>query len=385
VTGEAPRLRDGVRDAFWAFLGARLLLFAISLAGTGLMAIPPGQPPLDSGYPAPALTTGWHTLFTATQRQDALWFLRLATDGYPPEGPGAAFFPLYPMAVRAVAWLPGIGPLAAALIVANAAFFGALVVLHALTRLELGEHAARRTVLYAALFPTAFFFLAPYTEPLFLLLSVSAFWFARTNRWVAAAAAGAAAAATRSVGVLLILALAIEALSQWRRQGRSPLPRLAASAAVAAGPLTYFLYWQLRHGDFWAPLDAQRSWARETLPPWTTAWRALTDALEHGSYWLVDVLVVAAVVFGVALAARRIPAAYTVYAAASLVLPLTFPFEARPLMSMPRFVVVIFPAFWGLTLAPSARLRIPENALLGACAAAYGILATLFVNWHYIF
>ena len=47
---------------------------------------------------------------------------------------------------------------------------------HALTRLELGAEAARRTVLFGAFFPTAFFLLAPYTEPLFLLLSIAAFW-----------------------------------------------------------------------------------------------------------------------------------------------------------------------------------------------------------------
>ena len=380
-----PRIRDGLRDAFSAFLGARLLLFVISVAGTGLMAIPPGQPPTDSGYPPPQPTTGWHTLFTATQRQDALWFLELASDGYSPEGASAAFFPLYPMAVRAVAWLPGVGPLAAALLVSNAAFFGALLMFHALTRRELGEEAAKRAVLYAALFPTAFFLLAPYTEPLFLLLSVSAFWFARTNRWGVAAAAAAAAAATRSIGALLVLALAVEAISQWRRQGRSLLPRLAAAGAIAVGPLAYFSYWHLRHGNFWAPLDAQRSWARGSLPPWTTAWRAVSHALEYGSYWLVDVLVVSAVIAGMILAARRIPASYTVYAAASLLLPLAFPFEGRLLMSMPRFVAVIFPAFWGFSLASAGRLKIPQEALLVACAAGYGCLALLFVNWHYIF
>lgn len=384
-TSGIPRIRDGLRDAFWAFVGARVLLFVISIAGTGLMAIPPGQPPMDSGYPPPQLTTGWHTLFTATQRQDALWFLQLATEGYSAEGASAAFFPMYPMAIRVVAWLPGIGPLAAALLVANAAFFGALLMLHALTRLELGEQAAKRAVLYATLFPTAFFFLAPYTEPLFLLLSVSAFWFARTNRWVAAAAAGAAAAATRSIGILLVLALAVEAIAQWRRHGRPLLPRLTAAGAIAAGPLAYFLYWLIRHDAFWAPLDAQRSWARESLPPWTTAWRAVSDALEYGSYWLVDVLVVSAVVAGVVLAARRIPATYTVYAAASLLLPLSFPFDGRPLMSMPRFVAVVFPAFWGFVLASSGRLKVPQDALLGAWVAGYGILAALFVNWHYIF
>src|SRR5436309_2935419 len=133
-----PRIRHGIREAAWAFVGARLLLFGISVAGGGTLPLPLGQPPTDAGFPAPVLEHGWHMLFTATQRQDAAWFLRLATTGYAPHDGSAAFFPLYPLAVRCLGWFPGLGPLGAALIVGNAAFFGALLMLHALTRLDLG-------------------------------------------------------------------------------------------------------------------------------------------------------------------------------------------------------------------------------------------------------
>jgi len=179
ATRPAPRIRDGLREVAWAFVGARLLVCVISVIGGGTLPLPIGQPPTDAGFPAPVLAPGWHMLFTATQRQDAAWFLRIATAGYAPNDGSAAFFPLYPLAVRIAGWIPGVGPLGAALIVSNAAFLGALLMLHALTRLELGGEAARRTVLFCAFFPTAFFLLSPYTEPLFLLLSIAAFWFAR--------------------------------------------------------------------------------------------------------------------------------------------------------------------------------------------------------------
>ena len=57
----------------------------------------------------------------------------------------------------------------------------------------------------------AFFLIAPYGEGLFLLLTILAFWGARRDRWWLAGLAGAAAAATRSVGILLVPALLVEA------------------------------------------------------------------------------------------------------------------------------------------------------------------------------
>ena len=379
-----PRVRDGLRDVVWVFLGVRLLLFVVSAVGVGLLPLPADQPTSVPGWPARLPDQGWEALFTGTERQDALWYLRLATVGYAEDDLSAAFFPLYPVTVRVVALLPGVGPLAAALVVANAAAFGALLMLHALTRLELGRVAARRSVLFLALFPTAFFLLAPYSESLFLLLSIAAFWFARRDRWGWAAVMGASAALTRSVGVLLLFGLGAEAIRQWRAEGKPPLPRLAGAGAVFLGPILYVAYWQLAFGNAWAPVDAQRSWLRETWFFPITIMRAIGDAWDFRFYYLIDLLVVAFVVAGVVLAFRHIASPYTLYAVASLVLPLSFPYPFRPLLSMPRFVLVVFPAFWGFALAAARRWGV-ETATVAASAAGYGLLAVLFVNWHYIF
>jgi hypothetical protein len=376
-----PRIRDGLREALWAFLGARILLCVVSLVGGGAITpLPPGQPPTDSGWPAPNLLPGWHMLITATERQDALWFLRLATAGYRHGDASAAFFPLYPLTIRIVDLVPGIGPLGAALLVSNAACFGALLMLHALTRLELGAAAARRTVLFAALFPTAFFLLAPYTEALFLLLSVSAFWFARRDRWGWAAIAGIGAATTRSAGVLLVVALGFEALDQWRREGRAPLPRLAAAAAVALGPVLYFAYWQLRFGDVGAPLSAQGSWQRTPFFPLTALWRGAVDASRYQSWWTLDLVVVAVAVAAIVVAAFRVRVAYTLYAALSLLLPMSLTYASRPLIAIPRYLAVVFPISWGMAIAAERR-RPPEAAILVGSAAGFAVLAYLFINW----
>ena len=164
------RLRDGLRPCLLVFLAARIGLSLVSVIAVDLVdPLPPVDVP---GRTAPPATSGWHNAIDATERQDAVWYLRLADEGWSGEDASAAFFPLYPLTVRAVAWiLPGSDELIAALLVSNVAFLGALLALFALTADAFGERVARRAIVVAALFPTAFFFLAPYTESLFLFLS----------------------------------------------------------------------------------------------------------------------------------------------------------------------------------------------------------------------
>jgi hypothetical protein len=376
------RLRDGVVYCLWVFLAVRIGLCLLSVAGSTLIpALKPVQVP---GWHVAPVSAGWHNLLTATEREDALWFLRLATSGYSPSDGSAAFFPLNPQLIRIVAWLPGVGPLGAALLISNGAFFAALVLMHALGRLEFDEAIARKAVLFLAIFPTAFFFLAPYTEAPFLLLSLATFWFARRDRWALAALAGALAALTRSIGILLLPALAVEAFVQWRALGRTLAPRLLAALAVAMGPLLYFAYWRVHFDDALAPIHAQKGWQREWTFPTTTLWDALRLANRLGSYWLVDLLVVGVIVVAVIAGIRVLRLSYLTYAGLSLLLPLLDPFPPRPLLSMPRFVAVIFPAFWVIGRAVERR-RLPDALVVGVFAAGWSLCVVLFINWHFIF
>src|SRR5918997_3004064 len=162
-------------------------------------------------FDEPALTHALaDPLLAPLARWDSVWYLRVAKSGYG-DASRAAFFPLYPLLVRAVATPLGgsnAALLIAAYLVSLAAFLGALVPLHRLKELELGRRLARPVLLLLALFPAAVFFGAPYSESLFLLLSVGAFYAARTDRWAWAGACVAGAAATRSSGILLLLPLA---------------------------------------------------------------------------------------------------------------------------------------------------------------------------------
>ena len=184
--------------------------------------------------------------------------------------------------------------------------------------------------------------------------------------------------------MLLALALAVEALHQWRTQGRPLVPRLAAAAATGLGPLAWFVWWQVRFEDFWAALDAQRNWDRGTTAPWEAAADAVVHAWRFGAYWLLDLAVVLLAIAGIVLAIRRVRPAYLAYAGASLLLPLLAPYPDRPLLSMPRFVVVLFPFAWGYADAV-ARRWIPDALVTAVFAGGFGLTAAIFMAWQYVF
>src|SRR5918998_78654 len=131
-------------------------------------------------FDEPALTHAIaDPLLAPLARWDSVWYLRVAASGYGDSTARAAFFPLYPLLVRAVATPLGgsnAALLLAAYAVSLAAFLAALALLHRLTELELGRRLARPTLVLLAVFPAAVYFGAPYSESLFLLLAVGVFY-----------------------------------------------------------------------------------------------------------------------------------------------------------------------------------------------------------------
>jgi Mannosyltransferase (PIG-V) len=381
------RIRRAVRYCLGVFLGVRIGLGILALVAVAVL------PALEAvgapGWPPPPIEPGWHNLVTAWERFDGLWFLRVATGGYVDGDGSAAFFPLYPMLIRVVSPVLGGHPLAAALLISHAAFFAALVVFYLLTESEYHTAAARRAVLYLALSPTAFFFFAPYSESLFLLLAVSSLAAARRGRWAAAGLAGALASATRSVGVLLPLPLAVEAIHRWKERRENLIGPLLWSAAAILGAAAYLFFWWVKSGDWLAPLHQQATWQREPTLVWETIASGTREAFRWpgvypGGYHLLDWLVVVpALVAGGWLAVRARPA-FSVYVWASLLAPLTLVFPGRPLMSVPRFLLTMFPLLW-VPAVLAGRRRWVHEAVLAVFAASLGVMTVLFVDWYYVF
>jgi hypothetical protein len=372
-------------------------------------------------FDEPALTQPLaEPLLSPLARWDAVWYLRIAESGYGGSDARAAFFPLYPVLVRGLATPFGASPaalLVAAYAVALAAFLGALVLLYRLVSLELGRPLARPVLLLLAVFPAAVVFGAPYSESLFLLLAVGAFYAARTGRWAWAGLAATGAAATRSAGILLLLPLA---MLWWGSRNGIAAPRAEPAAWRTArsvrdaawlllaplGLAGYALFLGLAEGDAWRFLDVQDAWSRELTVPLAGAWDGFTAAVDGARQLAsgqrevvyfeqaagdpyriaaINLMLFGTLVFAVVAcvgAFRRLPKAYGTWVAASLALPLSFPVTPQPLMSLPRFLAVLFPIF--MWLAVWSEERRATERVAAVSALGLGLFTAQFASWHWV-
>jgi hypothetical protein len=410
----AVRSSEALRSAAATFLVTRAAVLCLAVF-TALSA----GPHLGGGtaaynqakFDVPSLTHPLggvgDTLLSPLARWDAVWYLGIAAHGYEQAGSGqAAFFPLYPLLVRGVAELGGGSRgalLIAAYLVSLAAFGGALYLLFRLTELELGRRIARTTLLLVALFPASLYFGAPYSESLFLLASVGAFYAARTGRWAWAGAAAAAGAATRSAGILLLVPLAAIYVRErgWRLRPQA--------AWLLLGPLglgAFALYLGLVHGNALAFLDVQNAWYRHFAGPLGGAWDGVVagfdgarqllsgsrqpvyfqaaggDPFRVASMNLMLLLFLVFALVAVVGAWRRLPLPYSLWAGVALLLPLSFPVGPQPLMSLPRFLAVLFPLF--MWLAVECEERHIRHWAVALSAIGLGLFAQQFATWHWL-
>ena len=334
-----------------------------------------------------------------------MWFLRIAEDGYGvAEEAAAAFYPLYPLLVGVLGRVLLGHYVLAGVLISLAAAFGAFVLLDRLAEQKLDAAGARRAVLYLAVFPFSLFLGAVYSESLFLFLALAAFVFAERGSFLGAGIAAGLAWLTRPLGVALLPALALIA---WRspQRGRALLQLTTAPALFAAYPL--FLWWKV--GDPLAFVRAEDVWSRHLS--WAGPLGGLWDGLRAGwagirqlasgsdstRYWTAvqdaDPDRVAAVnleqlaflaVFAVltVIAWRRFGAPYGVFATLSLAIPLSVPSERWPLLSMPRFGLVVFPFFLALAVL-GARPRV-HTALIVVSAMILGIVCAQWALWQWV-
>jgi Gpi18-like mannosyltransferase len=347
------------------FLLSRALLIVLTLA----LAPAFGHSPL-------ALWNQW----------DGKWYVGIAAHGYHwgiHGKPALAFYPLYPLLIRAGMTL-GMPGLVSALAVSNVAFFGALFYLYRLACSVAGPRAGLGAAWLLSLFPTAFFFFAPYSESLFLLSAIAAMYYAHENRPAASGLWAAAAVLTRPTG-LIVLPAAVVAIVLYRRQRHLPwlrsLPLVTTPTIVAVA--TYFWYLINEHVSLAALLSTQRDWHRALTFPWTgfTAsfqWLLIRDtylpwALENLLQLEVTVLFLVLMV----VAWRHLDMPARIYCTAFGLLVLMTPewqdSYYAPFSSMDRFILVLFPLFiWLATRIPRARFWHAQaaSAVLMLAAAA---------------
>ena len=152
---------------------------------------------------------GWREFVIQPLRNwDGAWYSLIAEYGYRIHPATTAFWPLFPWSMQFLSDALYLHVETSALLLANAAFFGALTVLYRLAKLEWGAAVARRAV-WVWSPPPRSFSPPPTANRSFCCYTLLAFHWARTGKWWQAGLAGALAALTRNVGVLVTLPLGI--------------------------------------------------------------------------------------------------------------------------------------------------------------------------------
>ena len=309
---------------------------------------------------------------------DGGWYLAVASGGYPATVPEAAdstlaFFPVYPLVVRAVDGLPGTTPVGAALLVGGIAALGATVVVWLLGRALLGADVADRAAALLAFFPGSFVLSMVYAEGVLLLLAAGCLLALVRRRWLLAGILAALGTASRPNAVALVASCAWAAVVAIRSRG-SWRP-LVAPALAPLGIVGFFAYLWARTGEATAWFQAQRAGWQERIVP-----LAIVDDLRQlARDPFVDmnntvVIVGAALALaGVALLLRSgLPGEVVVVALVVLGLA----FVSETLGPRPRFVLTAFPVFY----AVAARIRgAAFSSVLGMSACVLGGFTVLSV------
>lgn len=399
--GKGARVISRVRTelgspAAITFLFSRAAIWVVALLGYTLI-YPHRNPAADAVSHAPIQhDLGWATDLWA--HWDGAWNLTIAEHGYASNAGTGAFFPLYPGVLAVAGRVLGGNFILAGILLSLAAAFAAALLLDRLARLH-GIDGGR-AVLYLAVFPMSFFLQAVYSEAFYLLLVVAALLLAKRGRFALAAIATAFATLASALAVALVVAVAVLAWqSDQRRRALQWL--LVVPVVFAAFPLTL----KLQIHDAFAFFNAESSWHRH-LSHWgpfggiwdglRSGWDGLatlaggsgpTDLPFLDAHQVAATNVEAAAFLLVFLwltveTWRRLGAAYGLFAAVSLAIPLSEPAAVLPLLSLPRFGIAIVPFF--LVLAKLGERPRLNTVMVMLSTMLLGLSVVEWALWNWV-
>jgi hypothetical protein len=356
--GARPGALSGGAFALSAFLASRA---ATLIAAAGI-----------------ALGTG-SSIGRVLSRWDGGWYVSVALYGYPSTVPGGhgdaaqsslAFFPGYPLLMRAFSSASGLSPELAGLTISFAAGCGATLAIRALAVRLADDETAERVVVLFVFLPAAFVLSMVYAEALFLFLAAGCLVALLDERWLAAGCLATAAGLVRPTAIALVVASAWAAIDSIRRGGTPAA--LIAPGLASLGSLAFLGYLWVHTGHALAFFEVQsRGWGNRFDLGVSNVRSVLQHLVEGRVTFFVAILAVVAgaVALGLWLLIRwRAPAPVVAY----VVVVVALAFMGSNPLSVPRFLLAAFPI-----LVPIARWLTPRATavLVGASAVA---MATLF-------
>jgi Gpi18-like mannosyltransferase len=264
------------------------------------------------------------------------------------------FYPLFP-------WLGAVvnalihQPVWSAFIVSGIASLFVAPLMYRLVRHDESPDVALRSAWFLLIFPTAYFLHIGYTEALFMALVLGSFLAARIDRWWLAGLLGGLAALTRINGLVLLLALPVEAATQWYMQppgARQFRWRWLAIGLVGAGFAVYLALNLALYGTPFQFLHVQQEhWFKSLASPIDAiaialGWFKSSEPENRLMFGFMELLFVAIGFVGTIVAAIRFRPSWFAWMAGNLVLFVSTSF----LLSTPRYALTLFPLFVALAL-----------------------------------
>jgi hypothetical protein len=342
-------------------------------------------------------------LYNLPARWDSGHYLEILNRGYTWDGDPThqsviAFFPGFPILMRAMSTVLVCADGLGGFIVVGLAFFFGLIYLYRLALEYLEPDQAKAVVALAAFYPFGVFYSALYTESVFLLAGVATFYHFRRHEYARAALFGLLAGLTRPNGFLLSVPLGLlvleEIWSDWqqsRRAGRSELmghvgrkfvPLLTAAVPVM-GMLLYSGYIYTLTGDPFTWAKLQEAWRRHAGALGTMVTVRFSEIkasgllayIEANPAEILDGAAVVLALVAIGPVVRRFGAAYGVFIALSVIPPLL----TAGTISLGRYTAPLFPIYlWlGGSIPPQRRAY-----WFAAFAAGQALVAALFFTWR---
>lgn len=223
-----------------------------------------------------------------------------------------AFFPFYPLTIRALSVplsLLGMNPIATAtlagVIISLLGSLAAALALFQIGKQELGEEGGLRTAVYLLIFPSSIFLAQVYTEGLFVGLAFSSLLLLRRGNLGWAVLLAVCATFTRAVGVTLVIPLLLHWLKQgewldldmeWRQLYFKGVPwRIFGRVLLILAPVIAFGIWRLSYFGMAFSQVEETYFGRgllsfgNTYTAWSNAWNSMFgENLQATAYYLVE-------------------------------------------------------------------------------------------------
>ena len=374
----------GTRWVVPAFLAVAAVLFVVS-AVSSIWLPDPGRQVIPPFH-------GWRWLQGWAQ-WDSGWYFAIATGGYgyvPGRQSTIAFFPSYPLAMRAVAEAVG-NAYVAGFLVTVASGAAAVRLFFAWARERMAAPGSWAALALLLLYPYAFFLYgAIYPTALFLLALLGSFVLLEHDHPWLAGVVGAVATAAWPSGIVLVAGLAVRAVERRRQAGADDRRPLWADAGVllsVLGVAAFCFYQWRRFGDPLTFVTVQEAWDQESGPRTWFKLQFFDDLVHLGdrpllgalSYLAHPALTLAALAL-VPRVFRRLGYGYGVFALLMVLVPAL---STKNFFGMARYVLAAFPCFAvaGELLAERPKLA---RVVYPVLALGLVVLTAAYSQGHYL-